>query len=946
MSVKRPFAGPSSPVRARTRWPLIPIYLLALASVLGASTAAGELCQIPDNGTGTVDLPPQGCEYLSPDEVHMIIDGLPPGTTIELDPIHAEFFNVVTEPGGSLGGEIETFDSVLLLEATGTGDLAGFNRSLTIPLHCEVHTGPRTPGDPVQTFPNNMFRLQGMIVADPDFDMLRVTAGTDFGLPSPGQTTLTDLGNGLYNVDSFFDITYQIDFQGAPGSQLDGLSGLTTATLRMETGREYVPTDICEVPDNGTGTIDLPPEGCGYVSPTEFHLIIDGLPPGSTIEIDPLHAQFFNVTQLPGGIHGGEIERFDSFLFVEMNGTGELAGLHRSMEIPLQCEVHTGPRNPGDPIQTFPSEMFRLEGEIFGDPDFDFLHVSAGLDFGLPSPGQTTLTDLGDGLYNVDSFFDITYQIDFQGAPGSQLDGLSGLTTATLRMRTGKEYVLPDVCEVPDNGTGTIDLPPEGCGYISPTDFHLILEGLPPGSTIEIDPLHAQFFNVTQEPGGVYGGEIERFDSFLSVEMNGSGELAGFHRSMDIPLQCEVHTGPRNPGDPVQTFPNEMFRLEGEIFGDPDFDFLHVSAGLDFGLPSPGQTTLTDLGNGLYNVDSFFDITYQIDFQGAPGSQLEGMAGTTTATVRMRAGQPVEPPNSCVVADNGTGTVNLPPEGCAYISPDELHMIIEGLPPGTTIELDPIHDRFFNVDAFPGGSLGGEIEIFDSFLSVELAGTGELEGFQRSLEIPLHCEVHTGPRTPGDSIQTFPNDMFRLQGEILGDADFDFLGVTGGTDFGLPGPGQTTLTDLGNGLYNVDSFFDISYSIDFVGAPGSQLEGMSGTTIGTVRMETGVSIALGIDAVPDADQRSRLLYPLPNPFNPTIRLPFVLGHRGHAEIKIYDVSGRALRSLVNRELSAGQHEVIWDGRDNEGRLLPSGTYFYELRVDGEMVDTRKAIMLK
>jgi hypothetical protein len=99
-------------------------------------------CVLPDNGGewGTVDLPPEGCAYLSPDEVHMIIDGLPPGTTIELAPIHRSFFNINRAPGGVLGGQIETFDSTLELQLTGTGDLAGFNRVLEIPIFCEVHT--------------------------------------------------------------------------------------------------------------------------------------------------------------------------------------------------------------------------------------------------------------------------------------------------------------------------------------------------------------------------------------------------------------------------------------------------------------------------------------------------------------------------------------------------------------------------------------------------------------------------------------------------------------------------------------------------------------------------------------------------------------------------------------------------------------------------------------
>jgi hypothetical protein len=88
----------------------------------------------------------------------------------------------------------------------------------------------------VQSFDTDMFRLFGQITGDPDFDLLRIVGGTDFGLPSPGHTTLTQLPGGQWAVDSFFDITYRIDYVGAPGGPFAGMSGSTTGTIRMGTG--------------------------------------------------------------------------------------------------------------------------------------------------------------------------------------------------------------------------------------------------------------------------------------------------------------------------------------------------------------------------------------------------------------------------------------------------------------------------------------------------------------------------------------------------------------------------------------------------------------------------------------------------------------------------------------------------------------------------------------
>ena len=132
------------------------------------------------------------------------------------------------------------------MQLRGTGDLAGYLRNLHMPVMLETHSGPRTPGDPAQTFPTDLFALAGALPpGDPDFAELVIISGTGNGIPSPGQTALTQLPGGDFEVDSFFDITYRIDFVGAPGGALDGLSGSTTATARDR----YLPkrTKICRI---------------------------------------------------------------------------------------------------------------------------------------------------------------------------------------------------------------------------------------------------------------------------------------------------------------------------------------------------------------------------------------------------------------------------------------------------------------------------------------------------------------------------------------------------------------------------------------------------------------------------------------------------------------------------------------------------------------------------
>jgi hypothetical protein len=83
----------------------------------------------------------------------------------------------------------------------------------------------------------------------------------------------------------------------------------------------------------------------------------------------------------------------------------------------------------------------------------------------------------------------------------------------------------------------------------------------------------------------------------------------------------------------------------------------------------------------------------------------------------------------------------------------------------------------------------------------------------------------------------------------------------------------------------------------------------------------------------------------PNPFNPATRITFSLGEAGHARLDLFDASGRLVRTLIDSELAAATHEVTWNGRDQAGRSVASGVYFYSLKANG-MHETRKMILLR
>jgi hypothetical protein len=101
-----------------------------------------------------------------------------------------------------------------------------------------------------------------------------------------------------------------------------------------------------------------------------------------------------------------------------------------------------------------------------------------------------------------------------------------------------------------------------------------------------------------------------------------------------------------------------------------------------------------------------------------------------------------------------------------------------------------------------------------------------------------------------------------------------------------------------------------------------------------------------VTAAPELTPNRYLLHPaIPNPFNPSTTIRFELQQAGKVELKIYDVAGRRVRTLVQESRDAGSHDVIWRGLDESGRQVASGVYLYRLHA-GSYVETRRMTLLK
>jgi len=173
-----------------------------------------------------------------------------------------------------------------------------------------------------------------------------------------------------------------------------------------------------------------------------------------------------------------------------------------------------------------------------------------------------------------------------------------------------------------------------------------------------------------------------------------------------------------------------------------------------------------------------------------------------------------------------------------------------------------------------------------------------------------------------------------MQFEVFDRVSFDYMGSFSGPTAGTDGLvlTQRPLPNLPNGamfaVHN-DSTVHVYDWADIAAGMGLCVN------------ECSTSDAAS-DPVP---RRTTLLTGQPNPFNPATSIRFALDRPGRTVLRIYDLQGRLVRHLLDRQLPAGEHQVPWRGTDDAGRSLAAGVYFVQLE-SGEARSRAKVTLVK
>lgn len=160
--------------------------------------------------------------------------------------------------------------------------------------------------------------------------------------------------------------------------------------------------------------------------------------------------------------------------------------------------------------------------------------------------------------------------------------------------------------------------------------------------------------------------------------------------------------------------------------------------------------------------------------------------------------------------------------------------------------------------------------------------------------------------------------------------------------FGLSSGGETVwLEDNSGALIDSVTFSSMDTSQTY----GRSADGKVWQLLNKRTRGTSNGAPTAVQDQPLTAMEYALLQNYPNPFNPSTVITFAIPRQEQVQLTVYNAIGQRIRTLIDSQRPAGSHAVVWDGKDNLGREVASGTYFYEL-VAGTFSKSARMLLVR
>ncbi len=222
--------------------------------------------------------------------------------------------------------------------------------------------------------------------------------------------------------------------------------------------------------------------------------------------------------------------------------------------------------------------------------------------------------------------------------------------------------------------------------------------------------------------------------------------------------------------------------------------------------------------------------------------------------------------------------------------------------------------------------------------------TGAFKDLTMGEMINYWCEIYLSPEAPVDGVDWIPPGGTST--DLL--TGVKWQGWVSGCGTAIDGTFQDDgCIGSGSNLYTPD------------GEAGEQIEIYFGVKTGVWTDQEALLFDVAIDEfslVPEGwtgingNSSARadkfvLQQNYPNPFNPTTYIRFSIPVKETVNLSIFDITGRLVKTLINKNLATGEYGFQWDGRDVAGAIVPSGVYFYKLQA-GSFSEIKKMTFLQ